>query len=87
MVFTWSALSLASSRAFKLFTSVELLIIRYAFIMLMNLLGVNEESEITILVNSTILINYDPLAGCDKIGAAGQHAVDLWSDWKCVMPS
>ena len=35
--------------------------------MLMNLLGVNEESEITILVNSTILINYDPLAGCDMI--------------------
>ena len=23
------------------------------------------------------MINYDHLAGCDKIGAAGQHAVEL----------
>jgi hypothetical protein len=58
-----------------------------AVIMLMNLLGFNEESEITIVVNSTTLINYDQLAGCDKIGAAGQHAVDLWSDRKCAVPS
>jgi hypothetical protein len=55
--------------------------------MLMNLLGVNEEYEKTIVVNSTILINYDLLSGCDKIGAAGQHTVDLWSDRKCAVPS
>ena len=32
------------------------------------------------------MVNYDHLAGCDKIGVAGQHAVELGSDRKCVMP-
>ena len=40
-----------------------------AVIMLMNLLGFNEESEITIQVNSTTLINYDHSEGCDEVGA------------------
>ena len=33
------------------------------------------------------MINFDHSAGCDRIGAAGQHAVELWSDRKCAVPS
>ena len=31
--------------------------------------------------------NYDRLASCDMIGAAGHHAVELWSDRKYAVPS
>ena len=44
------------------------------------------ESESNDNINSTRMINYDHLACCDKIGAAGQRVAELWCDWKCVMP-
>ena len=57
---------------------------RYHVIMLMNLLGFNEESESNNNINININININNnLAGCDMIGAAGQHAAELWSDRKC----
>ena len=33
------------------------------------------------------MVTSDHWAGCDRIGAAGQHAVELWSDRKCAVPS
>ena len=59
--------------------------------MLMNsLLGSMRNSETIQNINFHYLDNWvksDHLAGCDRFGAAGQHAVELWSDRKCAVPS
>ena len=56
-------------------------------IMLMNLLDLMRNSEIIQNINFHNFGNWVELAGCDKIGAAGPHAVELGSDRKCVVPS
>ena len=33
------------------------------------------------------MVTSDHWAGCDRIVAAGPHAVDLVPDWKCALPS
>ena len=44
-------------------------------------------SETYKTINFHYFDNWVELAGFDKIGAAGPHAVELGSDRKCVVPS
>ena len=44
-------------------------------------------SETNKTINFHNFDNYVQLAGCDRFGAAGQHAVELWYDRKCAVPS
>jgi hypothetical protein len=55
--------------------------------MLMNLLNLMRNSEIIQNINFHNFGNWVEWAGCDKIGAAGPHAVELSSDRKCVVTS
>ena len=44
-------------------------------------------SETNQTINFYNFDNWVELGGCDKIGAAGQHVVELWFDRKYAVPS